>query len=112
MSIHRIGCESCGTFSGCVCNSLRECEKCGADFLPSEGDEGTCFECAWDEGISYAHRTSPANATDATGYVEDKGKRKARPRIKARFVNLTAKQKALAKRLAYLIVVGDYGRGF
>jgi hypothetical protein len=66
----------------------------------------------WDKEIAHALRTSPTSATVAALLAEANGRRKARLPINARFVNLTAKQKALAKRLAYLIVVGDYGRGF
>lgn len=52
---HRIGCESCGSRTGCECNALRECENCGDVFLPraQDEDELLCAECEeameWEE---------------------------------------------------------------
>jgi Zn finger protein HypA/HybF involved in hydrogenase expression len=40
----RIGCESCGSYSGCECHKLVSCDWCGADFIP-EDDELLCPEC-------------------------------------------------------------------
>jgi len=46
----RLGCEVCGERHGCCCDLLVECDRCGADFLPSgkgdaEGFNGLCEEC-------------------------------------------------------------------
>ena len=49
----RIGCESCGERYGCVCDQLRECAVCGAEFLPGDDDgpeyENVCEGCRLDE---------------------------------------------------------------
>ena len=47
---YRLGCSSCGERHGCCCDLLVECDRCGADFLPSgkgdaEGFSGLCEEC-------------------------------------------------------------------
>ena len=42
----RIGCESCGTHHGCVCDQLCQCKKCERDFVLDDlDDDGLCERC-------------------------------------------------------------------
>jgi hypothetical protein len=43
--LQRLGCESCGTRSGCRCHLMRTCASCGFDFFPKDPGDEFCHEC-------------------------------------------------------------------
>ena len=43
--LQRLGCESCGTRSGCRCHLMRTCAGCGFDFFPNDPRDEFCHEC-------------------------------------------------------------------